>query len=48
MIKFLFPKTTRGDRQRAVRAIFYWLIGCMIIIAAVCGVLYLAYERGVR
>ena len=46
--KFLFPKATRSQRKRRLRAIFFWLIASVAIVAAVAGFIYMAYVRGLH
>jgi len=46
--KLLFPSTSRSERRRKVRALRFWLILGVLIVAVVAGVLYELYAQARR
>jgi hypothetical protein len=46
--KLLFPKSRSPERRRKMRALQFWLVAILLIIAAVAGLLYQVGLRDVR
>ncbi|MGD0258525.1 MAG: hypothetical protein ABSD29_01730 [Verrucomicrobiota bacterium] len=43
--KLLFPRASPGARRRKLRALRWWAVAVVFIVAAVVGLLYAAYQQ---
>jgi len=44
--KLLFPRAARDERRRKMTALRWWVVGGVLIVAAIIGVLYAVYLQG--